>query len=80
MPLHFVKKERKKKKNTKERTKYVTPDTELQLVLAVARNLSSATGSKIDPKDAKNMSKRSDFSSSIRTRRESQCLPYAGFF
>ena len=68
-------------------TNPLTPLTELQLVLAMARNLSSATVCKIDPKCAKkclnvhkNVSKRGDFGSSIRTRRESQCLPYAGFF
>ena len=61
--------------------------TELQVVLAMARNLSIGTESKIDPKGGKkcikvpkNVSNRIDFCSTIRTRRESQCLPYAGFF
>ena len=60
--------------------------TELQIVLAMARNLSSATVRKLEPKGAKkclnmhkNVSKRGDFGSSIRTCQESQCLLYAGF-
>ena len=62
-------------------------NTELQVVLAMARNLSIGTESKIDPKGGKkcikvpkNVSNRIDFCSTIRTRRESQRLPYAGFF
>ena len=63
-------------------------DTVLQVVLAMARNLYIGTKSKIEPKGGgkvpenaiKNVSNRVDFGSTIGTRQESQCLPYAGFF
>ena len=62
-------------------------DTELQLVLAMTRNLSSATVCKIDPKGAKKVSKYAQKPVKkgvilvlLSAQVESQCFPYAGFF